>query len=114
MYRGWCIVKTHPWNMLGKWDLHLLFHPWKFDLFDRFDCMIARWFKSVFNSFESFKVCIIFGVLDSVDCFPQLVECIDNGIRWCDRGLSDMLLLEKTMSASRFACVFLQNTTCIL
>ena len=97
----------HPWNMLGKCDLRLLFHPWKFDLFDCFDCMIVRWLKSVFNSFESFEMCIIFGVLGSVDCSSQLVECIDNGIRWCDRGLSDMLVLEENHVFQLFCPCFL-------
>ena len=75
--------------------------------FDCFDCMIARWLKSVFNLFESFEVCIIFGVLDSVDCFLQLVECIDNGIHWCDRGLSDMLVLEENRVCQSFCPCFL-------
>ncbi len=58
MDRGWCIVEAHPWNLLGKFNL--LFHPWKFDVFDRFDCMFVGRLKSVFELSENFKVGIIF------------------------------------------------------
>ncbi len=58
MDRGWCIVEAHPWNFLGKFDV--LFHPWKFDVFDRFDCMFVGRLKSVFKLLESFEVGIIF------------------------------------------------------
>ncbi len=35
---GWCVITTHPWNVLSKF---YLFHPWKFHMFCRFDCMLA-------------------------------------------------------------------------
>ena len=48
MDRGLGIVKAHPWNLLGKFDL--LFHPWKFVLFDRFDSLFVGRLKRVFQS----------------------------------------------------------------
>jgi len=108
---GWCVITTHPWNMLSKF---YLFHPWKFHMFCHFDCMLASWLQNIFDPFQSFKVCIIFGVLESLDGLPQFVVCINNGIRWCIWGWVIYLWLQNTVSAKRLARVFLVNTTCVL
>jgi hypothetical protein len=110
--RGWAIVKAHPWNLLGEFNL--LFHPWKVYLFARLDDMFVLRLKLLFEASKSFKVGIIFGVLNPLNGVPQFRNCIDNGVRWCDHGLHDILVPEKTVSASRFTRVFLQKTTCIL
>jgi hypothetical protein len=50
---------------------------------------------NIFDPFQSFEMCIIFGVLESLDGLPQFVVCIDDGIRWCDCRLSDIFVLEE-------------------
>jgi hypothetical protein len=94
--------------------LDLLFHPWKVYMFARLDDMFVLRLKRLFEASKSFKVSIIFGVLNPLNGVLQFCNCIDNGVRRRDRGLRDILVLEKTVSASRFARVFLQKTTCIL
>ena len=113
MDRRWGIIKVHPWNLLGEFNL--LCHSWKVYLFARLDDMFVVRLKRLFEVSMSFEVGIIFGVLNPLDGAPQFHNCIDNGIRWCDRGLRDILVLEKNrVRASRFARVFLQKTTCVL
>jgi len=62
---GWRIVKAHPWNLLGEFDL--LFHPSKVYLFARLDDMFDSRLKLLFEASKSFKVGIIFGVLNSLN-----------------------------------------------
>jgi hypothetical protein len=101
---GWCGIETHPWNVLHKFNL---FHPWKFYIYCRFDCMLACWLHYIFDPFQSFEMCIIFGVLESVDGLPQFVVCIDDGIRWCDCRLSDIFVFEEHRVCKAFgSCLF--------
>ena len=113
MDRGWGIVEVHPLNLLGEFDL--LIHPWKVYLFAHLDDMFVLRLKRLFKVLKSFEVGIIFGVLNPMNGVPQFCNCIDNGVRWHDRGLRDIFLcLKKIVSASCFARVFLQKTTCVL
>ena len=52
------IIKAHPWNLLGKFDL--LVHPWKFDLFPRLDGLFVLRLKRLFQASKSFEVGIVF------------------------------------------------------
>jgi hypothetical protein len=100
MDRGWLIVEAHPWNLLGKFDL--LFHPWKFDLFAHLDDLFVLRLKRLFQALKSFEVGIICGVLNPLNGVPQFCKCIDNCDRWRDRGLRDILVLEKNRVCQLF------------
>ena len=89
----WGIVKVHPWNLLGKFNL--LCHPWKFGLFNCFDWLFVRKLKRVFKSLQRFKVGVLLGVLDSKYGILQFLECINNCVRRCDCQLRDELVLEE-------------------
>ena len=112
MDRGWGFVESHPWNMLGKVDL--MFHPWKFDLFLRLDALFVLRLKRLFQASKSFEVGIIFGVLNPLNGIPQFRKCIDDGVRWRDRGLRDILVLEKHRVCQPFRLCLLAKTTCVL
>jgi hypothetical protein len=103
--RGWGIVEAHPWNLLGKIDL--LFHPWKFDLFARLDDLFVLRLKRLFQVMKSFEVGIIFGVLNLLHGILQFFKCIDNGVHWRDRGMRDILVLEKNRVCQSFCPCFL-------
>ncbi len=105
MDRGWGIVKAHPWNLLGEFDL--LFHPWKVYLFARRDDMFVLRLRRLFEALKSFEVSIIFGVLNPLNGAPQFCNCTDNGIRWRDRGLRDKLVFEKNHVCQLFHPCFL-------
>ena len=49
----------------------------------------------MFKASKSFEVGIVFGVLNPLNGIPQFRKCIDNGVHWRDRGLRDILVLEK-------------------
>ena len=68
MDRGWGIVEAHPWNLLGEFNL--LFHPWMFDLFARLDDLFVLRLKRLFQAWKSFKVSIIFVVLNLLNGVP--------------------------------------------
>ena len=69
--------------------------------------MLACWLHNIFDPFQSFEMCIIFGVLESLDGLPQFVVCIDDGIRCCDCRLSDILVLEEHRVCETFgSCLF--------
>ncbi len=75
--------------------------------------MLACLLHNIFDPFQSFEMCIIFGVLDSLDGLPQLVVCIDNGIRWRDRGLRDILVREKHCVCETFClCLLAKKHMC--
>ena len=90
----------HPWNLLGEFDL--LFHPWKVYLFACLDDMFVVRLERLFEASKSFEVGVIFGVLNPLDGIPQFHNCIDNGIRWRDLGLRDILLLVKNCVRQSF------------
>ena len=111
MDRGWGFVEAHPWNMLGKVDL--MFHPWKFDLFPRLDALFVLRLKRLFQAPKSFEVGIVFGVLNPLNGVPQFRKCIDNGVRWRDRGLRDILVLEENRVCQPFcSCLLAKNHVC--
>ena len=96
---------------MGKFDL--LFHPWKFYLFPRPDDLFVLRLKHVFQALKSFKVGIVFGVLNPLNGVLQFRQRIDNGIRWHDRGLRDILVLEKhRVSQSFCSCLCAKNNVC--
>ena len=83
----------HPWNVLGKFVL--LCHPWKFGLFNRFDCVFVERLQRVFQSLQCLEVGVLLGVLESDNGVPQFLECINDGARRRDCRLCDMSVLEE-------------------
>ena len=71
MNRGWGIVETHPWNLLGEFNL--LFHPWKVYLVACLDDVFVLRLKRLFQASKSFEVGIIFGVLNPLDEAPTIL-----------------------------------------
>ena len=111
MDRGWRFVEAHPWNLLGKFDL--MFHPWKFDLLPHLDDLFVLRLKRLFQASKSFEVGIVFGVLNPLNGVPQFCKCIDNGVRWRDRGLRDILVLEENRVCQPFhSCLLAKNHVC--
>jgi hypothetical protein len=52
----------------------------------------------------------MFGVLNPLNGVLQFRQCIDNGIRWRDRGLRDILVLEKHRVCQSFhPCLLAKN-----
>lgn len=98
-----CGSTIFSWVMQQSIGVELC-EPWTLYVINHFD--FVRRLKSVFKLLESFKVCIIFAVLESLDCVLQFYECIDSGIRWCDCGLHDMLVLEENHACQSF-CPYL-------
>ena len=85
--------QMHPWNVLGKFAL--LCHPWKFGLFNRFDCLFVGRLQRVFQSLQCLEVGVVLGVLDSEYGVPQFLESINDGVRRCDCRLRDVPVLEE-------------------
>ncbi len=75
MDRGWGFIEAHPWNWLG--ECNLLFCPWDFVLFPRFDDVFIRRLERVFQSLQSVKVGIVLGVLDSEYGVLQFCERVN-------------------------------------
>jgi hypothetical protein len=58
--------------------------------------------ERLFEESKSFEVGIIFGVLNPLDGVLQFHNCIDNDVRWRDRGLRDILVLEENRVRQSF------------
>ena len=111
VFCGWGFVEAHPWNWLGEFTV--LFCPWNCDLLIRLGDLFVGRVQCIFQSLEGFEVGIVFRVLDSLDGIPQFRYGVDNGIRWGDRGLRYILVLEENCVGQSF-CSCLFAFTCVL
>jgi hypothetical protein len=109
--RWWGIVEAHPWNWLEKFNV--LLPPWNFDLYAWLDELFVGRLQCAFQSLQSFKMGNVFGVLYPCNGVPQFGDGVDNGIRWCDRGLRYILVLEKHRVRQSFrSCLLAKNNVC--